>query len=316
MRKNKNYLYLGFFVFLFGALLFAPHADAAVQYTLLEKIPFLNSTDGSDLNAYLGALYKLALTIVVLAAVLMVSIGGFMYLTSAGNTSSMASAKGVIFDAIIGLVIALFAWLILNVINPDLTNIKIQGLTLAPAPAQTATTTTQGLASPPTTDAAGYAAQILSNSNISVNSSGDCSSASGVVSPLKNLQDTKNGTQAAACYAGPSCAKQGSQGCADNAVRLDEKMLKALATVGTTYSFAITSLAGGPHAINSAHYLGKAADIVPTNRSQWQAALNALVANGAQAPAGNAKSMCEDVKGKNVGCDPGSGADHIHVVFP
>ena len=43
-----------------------------------------------------------------------------MYLTSAGNTSAMGNAKGVITDAIIGLVLAISAWFLLNFINPDL----------------------------------------------------------------------------------------------------------------------------------------------------------------------------------------------------
>ena len=43
-----------------------------------------------------------------------------MYLTSAGNTSAMGNAKGVITDAIIGLVLAISAWFLLNFINPEI----------------------------------------------------------------------------------------------------------------------------------------------------------------------------------------------------
>lgn len=77
---------------------------------------------GSDLKSYVEAIYRLALILVALSAVLMLSIGGFMYLTSAGNTAQLSSAKSVIFDALIGLVIALVAWLVLYIINPDLTS--------------------------------------------------------------------------------------------------------------------------------------------------------------------------------------------------
>jgi hypothetical protein len=67
----------------------------------------------------------------------MLSIGGFLDLTSAGNTSAMGTAKSVIFDALIGLTIALAAWLILNVINPDLVDVTLNGLSpvsVAPVP--------------------------------------------------------------------------------------------------------------------------------------------------------------------------------------
>lgn len=133
MYKNKNFLALLFLTFLsVGIFSFVSQTSAAgLDYTLLEKIPGFTGS-GSDLSAYVLALYNLALVIVVLSAVFMVSIGGFMYLTSAGNTSAMHTAKEVIFDALIGLVIALTAWLLLNVINPDLTNVSINGLSALP----------------------------------------------------------------------------------------------------------------------------------------------------------------------------------------
>lgn len=135
MRKNKNFFIL-FFLLLFsaGTLLSISGAEAqGLQYQLLEKIPGATAL-GSDLPGYIKALYGVALVIVVLSAVLMLSIGGFMYLTSAGNTSAMGTAKSVIFDALIGLAIALAAWLILNVINPDLVNVTINGLSPVSVP--------------------------------------------------------------------------------------------------------------------------------------------------------------------------------------
>jgi hypothetical protein len=58
----------------------------------------------------------------------MIAVGGFTYMASAGNTSAIKKGKGMITDALIGLIIALFAWFILNVINPDLVNLKIEPL--------------------------------------------------------------------------------------------------------------------------------------------------------------------------------------------
>ena len=58
----------------------------------------------------------------------MITIGGFMYFTSAGNNSKMESAKNVITDAIIGLIAVLFAWIILNKINPALVNADLSSV--------------------------------------------------------------------------------------------------------------------------------------------------------------------------------------------
>lgn|GEM_PF-1836811 len=148
-----------------------------LQYTLLENIPGADKINGSDLPAYVKAVYKVALIIVTLSAVLMLSIGGFMYITSAGNTSAMGTAKGIIFDSLIGLVIALCAWLVLNVINPDLVNIQIEPL----APLGTSTSSTGGGTKPPVPVQPGdrythaEAVAALSAAGISVSSSGNCS---------------------------------------------------------------------------------------------------------------------------------------------
>ncbi len=84
-----------------------------------------------DLMRYLEMVYKFGIGIAILLAFFMVSYGAFSYMvTSVGNASKMADAKSIIIDAIIGLVMALTAWLILFIINPDLvggkTNIIIE----------------------------------------------------------------------------------------------------------------------------------------------------------------------------------------------
>ncbi|MEK9151206.1 MAG: pilin [Patescibacteria group bacterium] len=146
MSKNKNFfMALLLLSFAISVVSLVPEAGAqtkakGLQYTLLEKIPGTDNV-GSDLPGYLKAIYKVALVIIVLSAVLMLSIGGFMYLTSAGNTAAMGTAKGVIFDSLIGLTIAFTAWLLLNVINPDLVNVTINALSpvsVPGAPAKTA----------------------------------------------------------------------------------------------------------------------------------------------------------------------------------
>ncbi|NTW30580.1 MAG: hypothetical protein HGA33_04830 [Candidatus Moranbacteria bacterium] len=107
-------------LFLFVLLPNPSFAADGFTYTPLEPIP--GSEDAAKLPEYITAIYKFALWAVGIAAMFMITIGGAMYLTSAGNTSALGNAKGVITDAIIGLVLALAAWFLLNLINPDILN--------------------------------------------------------------------------------------------------------------------------------------------------------------------------------------------------
>lgn len=53
-------------------------------------------------------------------AVIMIVIGGFKYVISNGDTSQVTSAKNTIFYAVIGLVVALLAYAIVNFVNTKL----------------------------------------------------------------------------------------------------------------------------------------------------------------------------------------------------
>lgn len=121
------------------------HSFAATfNYVWLENIPGFQNTN--DLGTLLLNLYKFGIWTVGIAAMFMLVVGGFMYITSAGNTSRAGSAKTVIIDALTGLVAALVAFLFLYVINPDLTKINLS-LTKINVTSPTPTTTTTGLSS-------------------------------------------------------------------------------------------------------------------------------------------------------------------------
>ncbi|MFA5777644.1 MAG: pilin [Parcubacteria group bacterium] len=140
MNKNKNKFFLLFLFLIIGTFFFyrAINAVGPYDYTALEPIPGTANT-GADLKLYIEAIYKFAIWTVGIAAVLMLTIGGFMYMVSAGNTSKMDTAKKIVTDAILGLIIALGAYLILYVINPDLVKITITMKSLG------TTTTTPGV---------------------------------------------------------------------------------------------------------------------------------------------------------------------------
>lgn len=114
-----------FLVAIVAALPVIADSGSAVSYQPLESVPgFESETAGGQFPAYIQSLYKLGLWIVGISALFMFSVGAFTYLSSAGNTSAMGSGKGIMKDALMGLVLALVSWLILNTINPDLVNIN------------------------------------------------------------------------------------------------------------------------------------------------------------------------------------------------
>ncbi|KKP68617.1 MAG: hypothetical protein UR66_C0004G0017 [Candidatus Moranbacteria bacterium GW2011_GWE1_35_17] len=104
--------------------------QAGAVYEPLEPIPGTSGGTSAikEFPAYVNAIYKFAMWSVGIAALLMISIGGFMYFTAAGNNSKMESGKKVIADALYGLIAVLFAWIILNTINPDLVNISVKSV--------------------------------------------------------------------------------------------------------------------------------------------------------------------------------------------
>ena len=96
-------------------------------YTLLESLPgfYSANTTMTDLPGLILAIYKFGIWTVGIAGLFMLVVGGIMYMSSAGNTSTASSAQGIITDALIGIVAALGAYLILYVINPDFTKINL-----------------------------------------------------------------------------------------------------------------------------------------------------------------------------------------------
>lgn len=121
--KKHNFSFVFSFLLL-GIFFLIPVSHASYNYTPLESVPGFEGTS-SDLKGFIESIYQFGIWTVGIAAVLMLTIGGFMYMVSAGNTSKTGIAKGIITDAILGLIIALGAYLILYVINPDLVKITL-----------------------------------------------------------------------------------------------------------------------------------------------------------------------------------------------
>lgn len=80
-----------------------------------------------DLPNYIAMLYNFALGIAGILATVMITFGGFLWLTAAGNPNQLSQAKGYVVNAIIGLILTLGAYTILNLVNPRLLTLEIPG---------------------------------------------------------------------------------------------------------------------------------------------------------------------------------------------
>ena len=121
-------------------LFFAPLISFA-QYTPLAPIGDL-FTQSSTLCDYLGDVFVVAIGIALVFAVLMIVIAGFEYIT-VEMISSKQAAKKRLTDAVLGVLLALGAWVLLNTLNPSLTDFSATCKTL-----QTTVNTGSGVATP------------------------------------------------------------------------------------------------------------------------------------------------------------------------
>jgi len=130
MKLNKlNFL---FFLFLILFLCFSssPFAVANdIQKRGLEtKYPPIHGieiTATSTIETYAVYLFSLAMIIGAILAFAVLIYGGFRYVTSAGNPLAMADARKWIWDAILGLILLLCAWLIIGIINKEILKPKV-----------------------------------------------------------------------------------------------------------------------------------------------------------------------------------------------
>lgn len=118
-------IYLGFSILSLG--FFAPVALAqnGAQYNLIEPLPDLQKVSGdSPFVEYVSKIIPFLLAFAALAAFVQIVFGGILRATSGGNPSAIGDANDRIWMAILGLVLALSAYLILRTINPDLVSLR------------------------------------------------------------------------------------------------------------------------------------------------------------------------------------------------
>ena len=95
-----------------------------IAYTLMETSVSPGEVDpeNAEICSYLAGVLVLLIGISGVLSVLILFVGGLEYLVSGANSSILDDAKQRMWGAIVGLIIAIGAWLILNSINPIMLN--------------------------------------------------------------------------------------------------------------------------------------------------------------------------------------------------
>lgn len=90
-----------------------------------EASPFISGLLRSEnLPQFLNGLFKFAIAIGAMLAVLQFARAGFLYMTS-DVWGDKQHAKDILADTVLGLLLLLAVWLILNTINPDILDLNI-----------------------------------------------------------------------------------------------------------------------------------------------------------------------------------------------
>lgn len=76
------------------------------------------------LAGYINAVYRYLTGIILVVAIVMCVYGGFLYLVGSAGVGSIQRGKQIITDAIMGMIITLAAYAILNTVNPATTQLK------------------------------------------------------------------------------------------------------------------------------------------------------------------------------------------------
>ena len=124
-----------------GALSALPEIAHAIDYVPTTALPKVNFNDPSGL---VNGFVRLLVVAAAFLAIGQIMRGGFMYMTTEAVTGK-GTARGIIQDAVLGLLLILGSVLVLQIINPNILNINLLN---QPLPASTTNTQPSNLPPP------------------------------------------------------------------------------------------------------------------------------------------------------------------------
>lgn len=182
------------------AIITASSVLAAYEFEI--KLPAISGTQPSaGLAQYVRYLFMLGLGLGGVLAFASIVIAGIQMIMAGGNVGTVEDARSRLSQAILGLMLLLFSYLILRTINPQLTNLREPSFLPVVLPDETKTSSTQPLPPPERWDTVQGGATLVIPSSLTtvpdnLKTSDACSSAGGVcligpvsLSRLKNFRN-------------------------------------------------------------------------------------------------------------------------------
>lgn len=290
----------------------APTTYQGVQESLSEFLCTPSeSADGRDFERCINKLYRFGISFGAIALVFFVVFAGYMYM--AGGETGKGKAKAILQNALVGMGILLFSFVLLRFINPNLVTFK---------PIQPPIFTAADI---PTCEAVGFGEKcvvmvdgqaVTSGDNAIFGADYDKAQSASLANTLLN-----NSKVVTTCYDNTShgpkknlqdaAAQQPSQTNTRGKTYLHQAMLNGLVKVAVIVnSYCISEIAGGEHSDNSRHYVGLGFDI---------AQINGSTANASNPASARVMEECRKAGATEVlgPIKPDSGhATHVHCGWP
>jgi hypothetical protein len=128
-KMKKNIFPIFLFLVILAVAVIPIFVFAQTKIPISTNIPGTNSVATEGPGAFVANFYEFALMIGGILAFGVIVYGGVKYMSSAGNPSGQSDAKEWIEAALLGLLLLVGAYFILNIINPQLLNLKLPVLT-------------------------------------------------------------------------------------------------------------------------------------------------------------------------------------------
>ena len=116
MKKLKQLVLAALLVVGVAAVVVPVASVAAADLDPCTLNPGMCAGKETDVNNIFKTIVNVLLFVVGIIAVIMIIISGIRYTASAGNANSVAGAKNTLLYSVIGLVVAIFAYAIINFI--------------------------------------------------------------------------------------------------------------------------------------------------------------------------------------------------------
>lgn len=270
--------------------------DDNSAYCLLAPLPEIGNEQGlvdtKDLGGYVNGLIRLIIGLTAVLSVLMLVVGGIQYMSTTAVGGKQA-ARDRIQNAILGILLAVGSYAILNTINPNLVNLQFytpgeeipfepgdEGVEYSGLSINRGTLDDLSGITVPTGTAKELATKVLELSNASkitllstnvIRDTADINRSSA----LQNVKDTADGKAGWTSHRAHGGARQ---------VSIHEGIFKALILMSDTSKIQVNEILGGKHSESSTHYLGKGLDI---QASQSATNVNRALMNACRAAGAN-----------------------------